>query len=105
MGKRLHNRQVAAQKLGAVVEGIVVSPQLIKNICDEPVDTEGYVRSINQLNDKMTFIKNSNVKLKAYKDVGPVMEKLRMKATERIRHFLLDKIRSLGQSNTNVPVQ
>ncbi|RHZ76011.1 hypothetical protein Glove_208g104 [Diversispora epigaea] len=104
MNIKLKNRTAVEKKLDNVLEGIVIPPLMIKKITEDEVD-ESWLAYLTELNKKMTYVKyNQNKNLKAIKDVGPELEKLRLKATEKIRDFLLNKIRSLRIPNTNVQI-
>ncbi|CAG8435656.1 8672_t:CDS:10 [Funneliformis mosseae] len=104
MNIRLKNRTAVEQKLNTVLEGTVIPPQMIKKITEGDVD-EIWLSYLTELNKKMTYVKRNQKKnVKAIKDVGPELEKLRLKATEKIRDFLLTKIRSLRIPNTNIQI-
>ncbi|RIA99439.1 Sac2-like protein, partial [Glomus cerebriforme] len=104
MNIKLKNRTAVEQQLNTVLEGTVVPPPMIKKITEGEVD-EIWLAYLTELNKKMTYVKRNQKKnIKAIKDVGPELEKLRLKATEKIRDFLLTKIRSLRIPNTNVQI-
>ncbi|CAB5203064.1 unnamed protein product [Rhizophagus irregularis] len=104
MNIKLKNRTAVEQQLNTVLEGTVIPPPMIKKITEGEVD-EIWLAYLTELNKKMTYVKrNQKMNVKAIKDVGPELEKLRLKATEKIRDFLLTKIRSLRIPNTNVQI-
>ncbi|CAI2179528.1 12012_t:CDS:10 [Funneliformis geosporum] len=109
MNIRLKNRTAVEQKLNTVLEGTIISMPhfkfvLFRKITEGDVD-EIWLSYLTELNKKMTYVKRNQKKnVKAIKDVGPELEKLRLKATEKIRDFLLTKIRSLRIPNTNVQI-
>ncbi|CAG8727501.1 11008_t:CDS:10, partial [Acaulospora morrowiae] len=105
---KLKNRTAVENNLNDVLEGVVIPPPMIKKITEDEVD-EAWLAYLTELNKKMTYVKqNQNKNIKAIKDVGPELEKLRLKAcvkaAEKIRDFLLNKIRSLRIPNTNVQI-
>ncbi|TPX48681.1 hypothetical protein SeMB42_g02918 [Synchytrium endobioticum] len=96
------NRTSLEALLNTVLDGIVISPDLIKKICEGEVN-DFFLTHLNALNQKMSFVKSQqNKHVRAFKDVGPELERLRLKATEKIREFLLRKLESLRAPNTNV---
>ncbi|KAI3632572.1 hypothetical protein MIR68_009678 [Amoeboaphelidium protococcarum] len=102
---KLKNRLAAKAAMGTVIEGILLTPQEIKLLCEGDLHGDLYLHTLIELNRKMNYVKShSHNHIRAYKDIGPVMEKLRLKATERIRHFLLERLQQLGSQNTNAPV-
>ncbi|KAF0539370.1 Vps52-domain-containing protein [Gigaspora margarita] len=104
MNIKLKNRTAVEKNLSTVLEGTVISPSMIKVITEDDVD-EAWLAYLMELNKKMTYVKNGQTNnIKAIRDVGPELEKLRLKATEKIRDFLLNKIRSLRIPNTNVQI-
>ncbi|KAI8809917.1 Sac2 family-domain-containing protein [Cladochytrium replicatum] len=104
MNIRLKNRIAVESQLNTVLEGIVISPDLIKKICEGEIN-EFFVQHLQELNRKMTYVKSQQgVHIRAYKDVAPELERLRFKAAEKSREFLLKKIDSLKAPNTNISI-
>ncbi|CAG8500174.1 4506_t:CDS:10, partial [Ambispora leptoticha] len=104
MSIKLKNRTAVEEQLSAVLDGIVIPPPMIKKITEGEVD-ETWLAYLNELNRKMIYVtKNQDKEFVAFKDVGPELEKLRLKAVEKIRDFLLKKIKSLRIPNTNVQI-
>ncbi|TPX37558.1 hypothetical protein SmJEL517_g00456 [Synchytrium microbalum] len=102
MNIKLKNRTNLETLLNAVLDGVVISPDLIKKICEGEVN-DFFLTHLNDLNKKMSYVKaQQNKHVRAFKDVGPELERLRLKATEKIREFLLRKIESLRAPNTNI---
>ncbi|KAJ3013995.1 hypothetical protein HKX48_005407 [Thoreauomyces humboldtii] len=77
MNTSLRNRSTMQQNLNTVLEGVVISPDLIRKICQH---------------------------VKAFKDVGPELETLRLRAAEKSKEFLIKKIESLRAPNTNIAI-
>ncbi|KAI9350471.1 Sac2 family-domain-containing protein, partial [Zopfochytrium polystomum] len=99
---KLKNRTNSQNQLNTALEGLVVSPDLIKKICEGEVN-EFYLQHLHDLNKKMTYVKSQRGShIRALKDVGPELERLRLKASEKIRDFLTKKIDSLKAPNTNI---
>ncbi|KAG9300693.1 hypothetical protein G9A89_023491 [Geosiphon pyriformis] len=102
MNIKFKNRTAVEKQLSQVLDEVIISPSMIKKITEGDVD-DAWLAYLIELNKKMIYIKtNQDKNIKAIKDVGPELEKLRLKATEKIREFLLTKIKSLRIPNTNV---
>ncbi|KAJ3404153.1 hypothetical protein HDV05_007317, partial [Chytridiales sp. JEL 0842] len=101
---KLKNRIGSHNNLNTALEGIVLGPDLIKKICEGEVN-EFFLQHLQELNRKMTYVKSQKGShIRALKDVGPEMERLRLKSAEKIREFLLRKIESLKAPNTNIAI-
>ena len=104
LSHRLKHRLAVRQQLGEALEGLALSPDIIRIISNGEVNDE-FMEALLQLNAKMTYVKlNVGKQFRAFKDIGPEMERLRLKATEKIRAFLLDKLKQLLVPNANVAV-
>jgi hypothetical protein len=103
LSRRLKNRVSVRKELGKVIDGLSLSPDMIKVICEGDVDEE-FVELVIKLGRKLSFIRRNGEKnISAIEDVIPEMEKLRLKTAERIRSFMLEKIKSLT-SGMNISV-
>lgn len=111
---KLTNRKAAHAYMSAFLDGTVISPDLIKyrvitrKICEGEVN-EFFLQHLQELNSKIAYVvANEDKNIKAFKNIGPELERLRLKvicvnkAIEKIRDFLLKKIESLKAPNTNI---
>ncbi|KAG0043050.1 Vacuolar protein sorting-associated protein 52 [Gryganskiella cystojenkinii] len=104
MSIQLKNRMAVENHLNDLLEGILVTPQLIRKIYDGEVD-ETWLAALAELNSKMYHAKARQGRhIRALKEVGPELERLRVKTVEKIREFLLAKIKSFRIPNTNVQI-
>ncbi|KAI8615484.1 Sac2 family-domain-containing protein [Chytriomyces sp. MP71] len=104
MSLKLKNRTTAQELLAKVLDGLVITPDLIKKICEGEVN-EFFLAHLLELNKKMAYVKNQKgAHIRALKDVGPELERLRLKASEKIREFYLKKVESLKTPNTNISI-
>ncbi|KAG0316787.1 Vacuolar protein sorting-associated protein 52 [Dissophora globulifera] len=104
MSIQLKNRMAVENNLNNLLEGILVTPQLIRKIYDGEVD-ETWLGALTELNSKMHHAKTRQGRhIRALKEVGPELERLRIKTVEKIREFLLAKIKSFRIPNTNVQI-
>ncbi|KAF9355376.1 Vacuolar protein sorting-associated protein 52 [Mortierella sp. NVP85] len=104
MSIQLKNRMAVENYLNELLEGILVTPQLIRKIYDGEID-ETWLGALAELNSKMHHAKARQGRhIRALKEVGPELERLRIKTVEKIREFLLSKIKSFRTPNTNVQI-
>ncbi|KAK3318350.1 Sac2 family-domain-containing protein [Apodospora peruviana] len=105
MNVRLENRKAVERGLGPVVEELSVSPLVVSKISEGHID-EGWVKVLAEVDRRaMAHKKTSNhVQCKALADVGPLLEKLTLKAVERIRDFLVAQIKALRSPHINAQI-
>ncbi|KAJ3273286.1 hypothetical protein HDV01_004644 [Terramyces sp. JEL0728] len=102
LGIKLENRKNAVKYSNELLDGIVVGPDIIRKICEGEIN-EFFIHHLHELNVKMAYVvANEDKQVKALKNVGPELERLRIKAADKIREFLLKKIESLKAPNTNI---
>ena len=104
MNVKLRNRKAAEEQLNGFVEKLIVSPELVTNICEAEVN-ESYLDFVLQLNEKVSFAKtDAAAATAAAGDIAPELEKLRLKAVQKVKDFLLLKIGSLKVKKTNIQI-
>ena len=104
MNVKLRNRKAAEEQLNGFVEKLIVSPALVTNICEAEVN-ESYLDFVLQLNEKVSFAKtDAAAATAAAGDIAPELEKLRLKAVQKVKDFLLLKIGSLKVKKTNIQI-
>ncbi|KAI9497981.1 Sac2 family-domain-containing protein [Zychaea mexicana] len=104
MSVKLRNRKGVETKLSKALQGMVIPPYSIKKITEGEVD-EVWLQYLLAINQQMRFVKaNQNKPIKALRNVGPELEKLRLKAASTIRDFFIERINALLVPNTNVQI-
>lgn len=104
LSKKLKNRREMQAKTNSNLDGLLISSELLKKIFQGEVN-EFFVQDLQELNRKMRFVKEIKSKnINALKDVGPVLERLRLKASEKCRDFLLKKMELIKSTSTNIGV-
>ncbi|KAF9377637.1 Histone acetyltransferase kat2b, partial [Mortierella sp. AD011] len=93
MSIQLKNRMAVENNLNDLLEGILITPQLIRKIYDGEVD-ETWLAALAELNSKMY-----NAKARQGRHIRALKE-----TVEKIREFLLAKIKSFRIPNTNVQI-
>nr|CAG4707666.1 unnamed protein product [Naegleria fowleri] len=104
MNIKKRNRESAQQKLSVFVDKLVVSPDLTRKICDEPV-SDSYLEHLLILDEKkdyITAIQNDVKKpIKACDDMLPLLDRLCTKAVSKVRSYLLQQLNELKKPKTN----
>lgn len=104
MNVRLRNRRAVEGDLSQFISQAVISPQLVHNICTAEVN-EAYIAFVDELHAKARFVKDDKAqRTKAYKEIHASVDKLRSRAAQRVRDFLLQKIGALRKRMTNVQI-
>ncbi|KAL0095828.1 Sac2 family-domain-containing protein [Phycomyces blakesleeanus] len=104
MSVKLKNRKAVETRLGRALKGMVIPPYVIKKITEGEID-EMWLSYLLGINKQMRFVKaNQHRPIKALRDVGPELEKLRLKASASIRDFFVSRIHSLCVPNTNIQI-
>ncbi|KAJ2783826.1 Vacuolar protein sorting-associated protein 52 [Coemansia javaensis] len=106
MRQQLRNRVAAERQLARVVQGVAVAPEAVRTICEGEVN-EAYQECLIEVNKKIAYMRvhaKQHRRLRAFGEMQPELERLRLKASARVRGFLLDKIGSLRALSTNAHV-
>ncbi|KAI8091254.1 Sac2 family-domain-containing protein [Gilbertella persicaria] len=104
MSIKLKNRKTVESRLGKALQGMVIPPYVIKKITEDDVD-EVWLEYLLMINKQMRFVKaNQHRPIKALRNVGPELEKLRLKAVATIRDFFVAKIQLLSTPNANIQI-
>ncbi|KAK3485859.1 Sac2 family-domain-containing protein [Neurospora hispaniola] len=102
---RLENRKAVEKGLGPLVDELSVSPLVITTIVEGHID-ETWVKVLAEV-DKRAMAHKKNAQQpqsKALADVGPLLEKLILKAIERIRDFLVAQIKAMRSPHINAQI-
>ncbi|KAK0735874.1 Sac2 family-domain-containing protein [Apiosordaria backusii] len=103
---RLENRKAVEKALGPIVEELSVSPMVVSKIAEGHID-EAWIKTLAEVDKRaVAHKKNSQQQTqnKALADIGPLLEKLVLKAIERIRDFLVAQIKALRSPNINAQI-
>ncbi|KZL79060.1 vps52 sac2 family protein [Colletotrichum incanum] len=103
---RLENRKAVEKAFGPVVEELSVSPHVVSKISEGHID-DTWVKMLAEVDKRATAYKKnmaSQGESKAWADLGPLLEKLTMKAVERIRDFIVAQIKALRSPHINAQI-
>ena len=104
MNIKKRNREAAQQKLSTFVDKVVVSPDLTKKVVEEVVG-DSYLEYLLVLDEKKTYVdaiqQEVKTPIKACEDMGPVLDRLTMKAVSKVRAYLLQQLGELKKPKTN----
>ncbi|KAI2624300.1 Vps52-domain-containing protein [Hypoxylon sp. NC1633] len=103
---RLENRKAVEKGLGPVVEEISVPPAVVSKIAEGHID-ESWVKVVAEIDKRATAYKKSTSSApgsRGLQDLGPLLEKLVLKAIERIRDFLVAQIKALRSPHINAQI-
>jgi len=104
MNVKLRNRRALQSLMTEYVSSVVVSPQLVRQICDDEIN-DSYLDYLTELNKKLEHVKQNEMqKLPSCAQSAPELERLRTKAVSRIKDFLLQKINALKKPKTNLQI-
>lgn len=106
MNIQLKNRVKTEKQLDRIIQGVVVSPESIEIICNGEVN-EKYLGCLIEVNKKMAYMRvhsKQQKRLKAFQELQPELERLRLRASAKVRQFLLDKINDLRSLSTNAQI-
>ncbi|KAJ4413843.1 Vacuolar protein sorting-associated protein 52 [Gnomoniopsis sp. IMI 355080] len=104
---RLENRRAVEKGLGPIVEEISVSPLVVSKIAEGPID-EAWLKALNEVDKRSEAYKKATKsghgQSRAAADLGPLLEKLTLKAIERIRDHLVAQIKALRSPSINAQI-
>jgi len=104
MNMKLRNRRALQSLMSEYVNSVVVSPTLVRQICEEEIN-ESYLDCLSELNKKLEHVKQQEMqKLPSCAQSTPQLENLRAKAVSRVKDFLLAKINQLKKPKTNLQI-
>uniref|UniRef100_A0A1B0CD66 Vacuolar protein sorting-associated protein 52 homolog n=1 Tax=Lutzomyia longipalpis TaxID=7200 RepID=A0A1B0CD66_LUTLO len=105
MSVQLTNRQSVRAQLSQFIEDMAIPEEMIAAIMETPVVEKDFLVHLNQLNHKLTLVKELSFKESAsVNDVREVLENLKIKAMTKIRTYLLEQIYKFRKPMTNYQV-
>ncbi|CAG7566564.1 unnamed protein product [Fusarium equiseti] len=105
LNKRLENRKQVEKALGPLVEELSLPPEVISKISEGHID-ESWAKMLAELDRRSNMFKKKSETetCNAAKDLEPILEKLTMKAIERIRDFIVAQIKALRSPHINAQI-
>ncbi|KAF9729277.1 hypothetical protein PMIN06_010873 [Paraphaeosphaeria minitans] len=106
LNTKLENRKVVEKVLGPAVEDISISPPVVRNIAEGPVN-ESFLRALSDLEKRSKTIASksaSQADLKALSDIKPLLTDLTNRAIERIRDYIVAQIKAIRSPSINAQI-
>ncbi|KAH0538056.1 hypothetical protein FGG08_005318 [Glutinoglossum americanum] len=125
LNTKLENRKNVEKLLGPAVEDISISPAIVRNISEGPID-EAWIKALEDVGNRYKAVEmklKDQRKMKALDDMKPLLENLTKKAcsraplsrrplisdddiqaVERARDYLVAQIKSLRSPNINAQI-
>lgn len=104
---RLDNRKMVEKGLATAVEDLSVSPTLVHKIAEGPID-EQWIISLKEIDKRAAVLRaitaDKDKQSKAAEDLLPLLDKLILRAVERIRDFLVAQIKALRSPHINAQI-
>lgn len=88
------------------MEELSLPPAVVSKITEGPID-ESWVKTLGEIDRRANAYRDSassSQQSKAWADLGPLLEKLIMKAIERIRDFIVAQIKALRSPHINAQI-
>jgi hypothetical protein len=100
----IKNRKKIEIDASEFVGSLVIDEEFIKAVCEKEITEEymEYIRAIFVKNSIIDEYRRDYPETRAFIELQPVLEKLRVKAVSRVRAFLMAKILALKKPNTNI---
>lgn len=101
---RLENRKALENKLVTTVDALLIPPSLVRKISEGDVD-DVWLAYLIQLQKRIEYSQSANGDFAgARRDVQPELERLKVRASEKIRDFFIAKIKTARTPNANVQI-
>ncbi|CAB3981273.1 Hypothetical predicted protein [Paramuricea clavata] len=105
MNVKLKNRQAIRGELSQFVDEMLVSETMIRHITETPVTEQSFIENLHELDHKINFVKEQAFNdFKCCNDVKDVLDKLKLKAVQKIREFILPKVYQFRKPMTNYQI-
>lgn len=104
MNMGLNNRKKLSNEFSEFIESIMLEPKLIEDILKGEINEE-YVANISRLFKKLNNLRKYNsVDNRSIKEIEPELTKLKLKACDRIKNFMVEQINNLKKPKTNIQI-
>ncbi|KAK4938779.1 Vacuolar protein sorting-associated protein 52, partial [Elasticomyces elasticus] len=106
LNTKLENRRVVERLLGPQVEGLSVSPAIVRVITEGNIDA-AWLKALKELEKRSKAIEErskAGTSLKAVDELEPLLADLINKAVERIRDYVVTQIKALRSPNVNAQI-
>lgn len=100
---KLKTKQAVENKLAPIVEALIIPPMIVRQIADGEISLQwkSALKYIVQRQNELTSLKNRGGEVKAIKGAEAQLRLVVDKAVERIRDFIVTRIKSLRVAGIN----
>ncbi|PRW32567.1 vacuolar sorting-associated 52 A isoform A [Chlorella sorokiniana] len=106
MSVRLKNRRTVQERLEAFIEHVSIPPPLIFGIVQGEMG-EAFLGHLEDLAKKLDYVAGDDTARfsAAFRDVAPELERLKVKAVQRCRDHLMERIYDMRKPKTNLQIK
>lgn len=104
MNVKLKNRKAVQTNLADFVGGMSISDTLVGTICNGQVNDE-YIKALEQLDKKLNYVANQSENTASTSQVSDDLESLTIKASAKIKDFVLQKIYAVRKPMSSLELQ
>eukprot|EP00794_Sanderia_malayensis_P015923 gene15923-17524_t len=105
MNIKLKNRQAIRGELSQFIDEMLVNDTMIHSICDLGVSEQEFIEQLHELSHKINVVKEQSFKgAMACNDVKDILDKLKTKAVQKLREFILQKIYQCRKPMSNYQI-
>jgi len=102
---RVSSRSAAEAHLSAFIDEVIIPPSAITTIVEGDVGQDNYSSQLALLDKKIAFMELEDTKASvAHGEVKPQLDQLLLKAVQKVKAFLHEKVALLRRPNTNVQI-
>lgn len=104
MNVKLKNRKAVQNSLSDFVGGMSISDQLVDTICNGTIN-EDYIVALEELDKKLNYVANQSENAASTSQVSNDLDTLTMKASAKIKDFVLQKIYAVRKPMSSLELQ
>lgn len=105
MNVKLKNRQAIRGELSQFIDEMVVPEAMINTIMEDQVTERSFLEYLHELNHKISFLyEKPPHEIKCFNEVHDIIYKLKIKAINKIRDFIIQKVYQFRKPMANYQV-
>lgn len=100
LNTKLETRKQVEKLLAPEIDALSISPATVRKIADGPID-DGWIKALDDLEKRSKSIDSKASQSKSAADLKPLIDKLKDRAVERIRDYIVSQIKALRAPGVN----